>query len=458
MHCWKIAELLTETGWQKNMYVSLNDGGRITAISKKRPSSVSIEDISDWVIPGLTNAHSHAFQYAMAGLAEYAHVGGATDDFWTWRKAMYELALQLSPDQFEAIAAMVYAEMLRFGYTSVVEFHYLHHDPKGRAYANPLEMSERLAAAAKTAGIHLCIIPVYYRQGDFGKPAQESQRRFLFGDLDQYDNYYSKLQKYLLRYTEADFGVGIHSLRAANVDEVKHILYASRLQVPKHLHIAEQAKEVEACERHLGKRPVEWLLELFDLNANYNLVHATHMNESEVQTLAKTDATVVICPSTEANLGDGFFSTAEYVRAGGRWTIGSDSQIQLSPFEDLRWLDYQQRLIFKKRNVLVEGKTLESGTMLFHEAWQRGRLAAGRQSAAYFAVGDIFEGVVIDKDQPLFIGKGPEKRLSAMIYGSDSQCLKGTIRKSKWLVKDNEHSRRVAIRAAYEAAMKRLIK
>lgn len=457
MSVFQCENLLMTSGWLKNAYVHVNDKGLITAIEQKAPTTATTE-LKGFVLPGFQNGHSHAFQYAMAGLAEFLPAHGKQDDFWTWRAAMYNLALEINPDQLEAIGAMLYAEMLRNGTTHVVEFHYLHHDPSGKPYSNTVEMSERLMNAAQLAGIELTLVPIFYRQGGFGKNAEEKQRRFLSKNVEEYLALVEKVQS---RCQNSGYdsvtGSGVHSLRAASVADIKEIT-SNRPPGAFHLHIAEQQKEIDDCKKHLGKRPVEWLLDQLSLDKSFCLTHATHMTKEETAALAKTGATVIICPSTEGNLGDGYFNLMEYRAAGGSYTIGSDSHIGLSPMEELRWLDYVQRLRSEKRNIICSKPLEDSATTLINESWIGGRKTRGDQAQDFFAVGSSFDCVQLDSEHPVLIGKPDSRILGATIYGGDSATISKVFRRGKVVVENGRHVALESIRAHYKSAMQELKK
>jgi len=341
--------LLQQSGWQEQVCVTVDDSGIITAISTEGDEDA--EYINGFAIPGFQNAHSHAFQYAMAGLAERHDSGNLSDDFWSWREAMYNLALSVDPDQMEAIATMLYAEMARHGYTNVAEFHYVHHDKDGRAYGNTAELGSRLISAAKTTGIGITLIPIFYQKGGFGKAPVPKQKRFISDTIDDYYGLLESTEKACLHYDHANLGIGIHSLRGVAPEDAAEVARLGRQDLPFHIHVAEQLKEIEDSVRYLGKRPVEWLLENMAPNERFHLVHATHLTEAEVKGIAKSQANVVLCPSTEGNLGDGLFSLKAYQDYGGAWSIGTDSHVGINPFEELRILDYGQRLITHKRKL-----------------------------------------------------------------------------------------------------------
>jgi formimidoylglutamate deiminase len=331
-------------GWADHVLIEIGEDGTILRVTPDSAPGES-ERASGPVLPAIPNLHSHAFQRAMAGRAE--HAAGSEDSFWTWRQVMYGFVGKLDPDSLEAIAAQLYVEMLKAGYSSVAEFHYLHHDTDGRPYADPAEMSWRILAAARTAGIALTHLPVLYAAGGFGRvPAGAGQRRFLNG-AESFLQIVDRVAQAAKDAADLRVGIAPHSLRAvppALLDQVVSELDVVLPGAPIHIHIAEQVKEVEECIAWSGARPVEWLLDHMTVNGRWCLVHATHMTEAETERLAESGAVAGLCPTTEANLGDGFFPACGYLAAGGKFGIGSDSHISVSPIEELRWLEYGQRL------------------------------------------------------------------------------------------------------------------
>ncbi len=451
---WVFEALLQEDGWLAPGCVSVDSEGRTTAIGAEPPAGVPVVKTAGYCVPGFQNAHVHAFQYAMAGMAE--RLESARDDFWSWRESMYRLASKISPEQMQSVAAMLYAEMLRHGYTSVAEFHYLHHNPDGGPYDNPAEMSIRLAAAAKTAGVQLTLIPIYYRMGDFGKPASARQRRFTFASLDAYWRLWERLRAGLNKDACVKLGVGAHSLRAVAADEVGALFGQAPPATPVHIHIAEQQKEVDGCVAHLGQRPVAWLLDHVDVDRRHTLVHATHMTHAETKRLAASGATVALCPTTEGNLGDGFFPFIDYQSAGGRWAIGSDSNVCLNPAEELRWLDYGQRLKQERRNVLGQRVDDDSGALAIRHSLIGGRAALGSPSSDFYPVSEPFDALVLDANAAVFTGKPREFLLSSLIYAADPSAFLGTVAAGEWVVYKGSHCRGRAIYSDFADAMNAL--
>ena len=372
----------------------------------------------------------------MAGETE----GSGSDNFWSWRDAMYRRALATNPDEFEIIAGCVYSEMLRFGITAVAEFHYMHKDPGGQPYANPGEMSIRLLRAATRVGMGITLIPVYYHRGDFDQEAGPQQRRFLFRDRDEYLRLVTDLQALQQQeYPGQLIGHGIHSLRAAGPDDARELLDPRHSQGPVHLHIAEQEGEVEACRKALGRRPVRWLLDEVGPGPRHFPVHATHMDPGEVRDLALSGATVVLCPSTEGNLGDGFFDLAGWLAAGGRFAIGTDSHAGLFMPGEMRWLDYGQRLLHRRRNILPAGAGTAADQLLDHTL-TGGCLALGRPLPAPATPGCPLDGLLVDPDHPLMGSRHGAHRTAAFVYSGTPDMIRGRYAAGRWIPADDPHN------------------
>ncbi|MBL7844038.1 MAG: formimidoylglutamate deiminase [Cyclobacteriaceae bacterium] len=421
--------LLQQEGWLQNAYVKTDQHGIIQSLSTTPPQeAAAIEYVNGFAMPGFQNAHSHAFQFAMAGMAE-KHKPGTKDDFWSWREAMYECALRMTPDEMEQVATDCYKEMLRCGYTNVAEFHYLHHDQNGKPYTNLAEMGERLLSAAKTAGIKITLVPVFYQQGGFGMEPQPRQQRFISKTIDEYFHLLDDTAHAVTKCADAKLGFGVHSLRAVKPEDVIRTVEQGPKEIPFHLHAAEQLKEVEDSVAFLKKRPIEWLLENISLNDRFHMVHCTHMNDNEVAGLAKSKAHAVLCPGTEGNLGDGIFRLTDYHRHGGSWSIGTDSHISLNPLEDLRWLDYAQRFTTHKRNTFDDGATI-----LIYTTLLAGRRAMGNPTQAYFEEGQPLDAVIYNANAPLLEQAGFDHALPAIIYTADTSAILGTMVNGKWIV------------------------
>jgi formimidoylglutamate deiminase len=451
MRYFRFNGLYTNNSWLMPAYVGVNDAGVIQYLSSETPAGIAVETVQGYALPGFQNAHSHAFQYAMTGDAEI-HPAGIEDDFWTWREAMYRCALSVDPSQAEAIAAMLYAEMLRNGYTHVAEFHYLHHDKNGKPYSNLAEMGERMIAAANTAGIRITLVPVFYQKGGFGLPPQERQRRFISKTTDDFLKLLDANIKLTTSYKLANAGFSVHSLRAVDGDDVRRTFNDGPKDLPFHIHVSEQKKEVSDCLAHTGKRPMQWMLSNLPVNERFNLVHSTHLDDNELKELAVSKANVVLCPSTEGNLGDGIFRMKEYVRLGGRWSIGTDSHIGLDPLEEFRMIDYRQRLTTNLRSTF-EGS---AASYLVDEAQNMGRLAMGVKSKAHFVVGESFDAIVYNARSPRLSTAAKENLLSVLLYHGNSSLAMGTIVSGQWVVKNQKHIAFDSIREKFVRAMKEL--
>lgn len=444
--------LLQRDVWLTPAYVGVDEGGVIQYLSNQAPAeSAAIEFVNGFALPGFQNAHSHAFQYAMAGLAEM-HASGTDDDFWTWREEMYKCALSVDPDQAQDIAAMLYAEMVRHGYTHVAEFHYLHHDKDGKPYANLAEMGLRMIEAAKTAGIKITLIPVFYQKGGFGLDPQPRQRRFISKTVDEYFHLLDDSAHSILDQSHASLGFSVHSLRAVDLNDIIRTYNDAPKEIPFHVHVSEQKKEVQDCLSFSAKRPMQWMLENLPVNERFHLVHSTHLNDDEVKKLAASKANVVLCPSTEGNLGDGIFRMKEYVKLGGHWTIGTDSHIGLNPFEEFRMIDYRQRLVTNLRNTF-EG---DASRYLINEAVTQGRKAMGRSTKDHFEIGQPLDALIINAGTHLLADTSEKNRLASIIYTSDSSRNLGTLVNGKWVVKNQHHIKGHEIKTAFSKTMKKL--
>ena len=409
MKSYRFKGLLQNSGWIENAIVSVDEKGKIVSIEQTAESNASF---GGYALPAFQNAHSHAFQYAMAGLAEN-HAG--SDDFWSWREKMYELAQNINPDKMRNIAAMLYSELVRHGYSSVAEFHYVHHDKNGKPYENLAAMGEALIEAAAEAGIKITLIPIFYQKGGFGIAPVERQRRFISQTFEDYARLFEASAQICERYEYANVAVGVHSMRGVETADILRAAGELPQDVPFHIHVSEQLKEVEDSLAFLGKRPVEWLLENVELNERFHLVHATHLTEEETENLARTGANVVLCPSTEGNLGDGIFPLKRYQTAGGAWSIGTDSHIGLNPFEEMRILDYGQRLVSHKRNTFGA----KGGLFAIEQATVAGRRAMNNFEQDFFAVGADFDACVVDSENALLENVNFENLASTIVYTAD---------------------------------------
>jgi formimidoylglutamate deiminase len=439
-------------GWQADIRIEIGADGAVKAVSHGRQQPGD-ERVAGPLLPGMPNLHSHAFQRAMAGLAEEAL--NPEDSFWTWRELMYRLVGRLTPEQVQAIATHLYIEMLKGGYTAVAEFHYLHHQPGGAAYANLAEMAERIAAAAEASGIGLTLLPAFYAHGGFGgKPLAERQLRFK-NDTDRYLTLVQGVDRTCKR-IGANWGLCFHSLRAATEADIGSVLEAHPGERPIHIHIAEQTKEVEDCLAWSGRRPVEWLYDKFEIDRRWCLIHATHVTPDEVHMMGHSEAVVGICPTTEANLGDGNFPAQELNAANGCFGIGSDSHVSVSALEELRWLEYGQRLKHERRNRLSAGGRPEVADTLYAAALQGGAQATGKHIGA-IAAGKRADFIVLDGAHPMLASVAPAKLLGRWLIGGNDSWIKDVMVGGKWQVKDGRHASEAAAHAAFADAMKALM-
>ena len=436
---------LLPDGWADDVLLRVRDGLIEEVLRGAAADEAAVS--AGCIVPGLCNAHSHAFQRALAGRTEERSPADQ-DNFWTWRERMYRLAAVLDPGLLRAIARQVYTEMLQSGYTGVVEFHYLHRDPTTQQPG--MQMFDALADAARESGIRLTYVPVLYERAGFHAPEPEGPQRLFATSLEQFLDHHDAASE--RRSATLGIGIGAHSLRAVSAKSLGVIAEAGRKAGgPIHLHIAEQQREVDQCLAAYERRPVRWLLENVGVDEQWCLVHATHMDADESQSLAGSGAVVCVCPSTEANLGDGLFPLADYLGHGGRLAIGSDSHISINPFEELRWLEYGQRLATQTRNVTAF-RTAHVGRELFERAVEGGVQASG-QATAGLVRGAPADLVALYDDDPMLTGHGDESRLDALVFSGYRLPIDGVMVHGEWLVTDGEHRAGADARAAFRDAM-----
>jgi len=432
-------QALTGSGWQRHLRIEIADDGRISSLTPdSRPQGTRL----GIALPAPANLHSHAFQRAMAGLAEQRSPQGQ-DSFWSWRALMYRFLELLDPDDVEAIAAYAQLEMLKAGFAAVGEFHYLHHAPGGQHYDNPAEMAGRIMAASRQTGIGLCLLPVLYMQGGCdGREPSPEQRRFLC-DFNDYSRILSVTEKASAGMPE-DFSIGVapHSLRAVTaciLDEIP-LLAAGR---PIHIHIAEQQAEVSEVSAALGARPVQWLLENQPVDEAWCLVHATHVTGAETRALAASGAVAGLCPITEANLGDGIFPAHAFLAAGGRFGLGTDSNIQIDLAGEMRMLEYSQRLGRQERNVVAQQGS-SCGATLLTSACRGGAQALGRNSGA-IAVGKLADIVEIDLQHPDFEGLEGDRLIDSWIFARTCNKVRNLWSGGRHVIMDGQHAQEADI-------------
>ncbi|MET0307627.1 MAG: formimidoylglutamate deiminase [Sphingomonas sp.] len=447
-HFWFETALL-RGAWADRVRMSV-EGGRIVEIATGTEPEAG-DERHGIALPGIANLHSHAFQRGMAGMAE--HRGSSTDSFWTWRDIMYRFANTIGPDEIEAIAALAYIEMLEAGFVQVGEFHYVHHDRSGMPFADPAEMGGRIAAAAAETGIGLTLLPVLYAASGFGGTAPKPEQRRFVHDADGYARLIEASRRAVAP-AGGIVGVAPHSLRAAP-PELLAAAVAIGGEGPVHIHIAEQTGEVEDCLRSTGQRPVEWLLDHAPVDARWCLVHATHVNPEELAGIARSGAVAGLCPITEANLGDGIFPARAFLEAGGRFGVGSDSNVLIDLAQELRSLEYSQRLAARGRNLLSTDDCPSTGRLLFDRAGKGGAQALGIKSAG-LAPGARADFVTLDASHPTLAGRSDDAILDAFVFADSRGMIDGVWRGGRQWVRGGRHVARDAVTRRYVAALRAL--
>jgi formimidoylglutamate deiminase len=448
-------------GWRRDVLLEWDIDGNLTTVEPDTldvPASVA--RAAGPIMPGMPNLHSHAFQRAMAGLTEYrgSSATGATDNFWSWRDLMYRFAARISPEGLASVAQWLYIEMLKAGYTSVCEFHYVHHTPDGGRYGNPAELAQRVVDAASASGIGMTMLPVLYQYSGFGARApRDDQRRFintpgslleLLGALRA-----ARPENAALRY-----GVAPHSLRAVSEQSLRELLGGLDGSAPVHIHIAEQTAEVDACVETEGARPVQWLLDRFDVDSRWCLVHATHVDANETLALARSGAVAGLCLTTEANLGDGLFPAQEYLDAKGRIGVGSDSHIGVDWRAELRLLEYGQRLTRRQRNVLASAQTPYVADRLFDAALEGGAQATGRATGA-LQVGHRADWLVLDPNHASIAEHAPSAWLSGVVFCEHGETpIRDVYAGGDKVVDNRRHRDEEGAYARYRVALADLLK
>lgn len=431
-------DALLPEGWARGVRIRVSKGGVIDSVAANQSADGAVR-LSGPVIPGMANVHSHAFQRAMAGLAERASSAGG--NFWSWREVMYGFAARITPDDLHVIAAQLFVELLRHGYTSVGEFHYLHNQPDGAPYGTRAEMSIQVIEAARHAGIAITHLPVIYAFGGFGEqPLEGVQTRFR-ADPAHALGIAADLRA---RYHDdpcVTVGLAPHSLRAVNLSMLQEAaagLPDLDAAAPLHIHIAEQAKEVDDCLAWSGRRPIQWLCENLPIGERWCLIHATHAQDDELESIAASGASVGLCPTTEANLGDGFFELEVFATAKGRFGVGSDSNVSVSPVEELRWLEYGQRLRSQRRNVFATADRPSAGASLWRAAAEGGAKALA-QPAGAIAAGRRADLVVLDANNPILTAKTGDQILDALIFSGNDNAVDRVMVAGEWIVENGHH-------------------
>jgi formimidoylglutamate deiminase len=441
---------LLPDGWREDVLLEWDARGDLVSVREGMAAPAGTES-ADYVLPGMVNLHSHAFQRAMAGLAEQA--AGSEDSFWTWRELMYRFAGRISPEQLGAVASQLYVECLRHGYTSMCEFHYLQRDTEGEFYANPAEMALRIAEAGRESGIGLTLLPVMYSYAGFKEQALKPTQRRFRTDPGAVLRIVEALDA--RRGPQLEVGAAPHSLRAVSSGQLRELVAALPAGRPLHIHIAEQQLEVQQCLDALGARPVDYLMEQVELNKRWCLVHATHLSDRETAALAASGACAGLCPTTEANLGDGLFPLTPYIAAGGVFGIGSDSHVSQSPVEELRWLEYGQRLVRQQRNIAVDESCRDVGAYLWQHALHGGARASGR------AVGRLEAGrradlLVLDSAHPNLDGVDSHEVLGRFLFCGNDHLVRDVLAGGRWVVRGGRHANQDAIARRYTQAVRAL--
>ena len=427
---------LLPDGWASDVRLEVSPEGMLTRIQVNADRQ-GAEVVSGPLLPGMPNLHSHAFQRAMAGLAEVA--GNPNDSFWTWRDLMYRLVGRITPQQLGVIARQLYIEMLKGGYTSVAEFHYVHQDLTGKPYADPAELAVQISQAASSVGIGLTLLPVLYSHSGFGGQApNEGQRRFIHS-TERYLALQARLQPILASQSSQRLGLCFHSLRAVTPEQISAVLAASDPHCPVHIHIAEQQKEVADCLSWSGRRPLQWLYENTPVDNRWCLVHATHAEPDEVALMANSGAVAGLCLTTEANLGDGIFPAVDYIAQGGRWGIGSDSHVSLSVVEELRWLEYGQRLRDQRRNRLYRSDQPMVGRTLMDAALAGGAQALGQEIGA-LEVGKRADWLVLDGNDPYIATATGDAILNRWLFAGGDRQIRDVAVAGRWVIREGRHA------------------
>jgi formimidoylglutamate deiminase len=453
------AHALLPDGWRANVLLEWNPQGTLVAVTPDlREAPAKATRAGGPVVPGMPNLHSHAFQRAMAGLTEYR--ANPADSFWSWRDLMYRFALRITPDTLGAIARWLYVEMLKAGYTSVCEFHYVHHAEDGARHAHPAELAQRVVDAASETGIGMTMLPVLYQYGGFGaQPPRADQRRFV-NTTGGFLELLSALRGARPEHGALRYGVAPHSLRAVSRDSLQALiegLDAMSPGAPVHIHVAEQTAEVDASLAALGARPVQWLLDHFDVNARWCLVHATHVDADETRALARSGAIAGLCLTTEANLGDGFFPARDYLDSQGAFGIGSDSHIGVDWRAELRLLEYGQRLLRRERNVLASPRTAHVADRLFRGALEGGARATGRPVGALEA-GRRADWIVLDAEHPNLVEQTHATWLSSIVFCEHGETpVRDVFVGGECVVQERRHRDEARLYADYRRALSQLV-
>ncbi len=451
-------KVLLESGWANQVIIEIDNNGLISSLqhcaspqsARAKDFDVTVDGIIDGiVIPGMPNVHSHAFQRAFAGLTESSTNAG---DFWAWREQMYRVANALSPQQLEAITAQLYLDSLKAGYTAIGEFHYLHHQTDGKHYHPLSRMSDAIISAAQETGIALTLLPTLYHCSDFNKDSLSVQQQRFYLDPPLFLELFQSLHLRLSENSNTRLGIALHSLRTTRLAQIKGLIADLRQfdsTLPIHLHIAEQVQEVNECRQMFGARPVEYLVDNIEIDERWCLIHASHLSEKELTALAQSEAVIGLCPTTEANLGDGIFPLVSFLNQGGHFAIGSDSHVTLDPAEELKLLEYCQRLQLQKRTVLSNSQVPSIGENLYLQAAKYGAQALGIESGQ-IAPGKRADLVVLDKDHPLLYNKEDRHLLNSYLFTEGRTLVRDVMVNGQWLIQNRQHPCEDSITQTYK--------
>jgi formimidoylglutamate deiminase len=443
---------LLPQGWAEDVAVDLAEDGTIAAVAANAEAN-GAEAVGGPLLPAMPNVHSHAFQRGLAGRTG-RHSHDRSDTFWTWRDVVYDFLDRIDADALEAVTAQTFVEMAKAGYTTVAEFHYVHHDAEGKPLADLAENAWRVVNAARLAGIGLTLLPVFYAHAGFGgTPPTRRQRRLVHAPHTFY-RLYEALEKAKTTHGYV-LGIAPHSLRAVTPDELAQVLRYAAPDAPIHIHVAEQTREVDDCYAWSRQRPVEWLLSQAAVDERWCLVHATHMTEREVHGLAASGAVAGLAPTTEADLGDGTFPAEAYLVNGGRFGVGSDSNTVIDPFVELRQLEWSQRLRLRRRNVLTGDGEVTVGNALWQRAVTGGAQAVGRDTGR-IAVGARADFVVLNEDDAALAEQPADCVLDAAIFGPARAPVRHVMSGGRWIVRDGRHPQEEEVARRYRAVLAKI--
>jgi len=443
-------KILLTTGWTSDVTLDI-ENGVIADISNEKVAGAMV--VEQPIVPGMVNLHSHSFQKAFVGLTEFK--ASQQDSFWSWRDAMYRLLQKVTPDDLKVISEYLYGEMLRHGYTSCAEFHYLHNQANGVPYDDPAACSHAIIQGAKASGILLRHCPVFYHYSGFGKKTHESGQKPFFNTVESFQRLLEVLQKDYQNDSQVEFGVAPHSLRAVSKQQLHELLDWWK-SGPFHIHIAEQEKEVNECVSYYGKRPVEFLLQQGDIGEQWCFVHATHLTASETRDLAKSGVVAGLCPETEANLGDGIFPAIDYLSHSGRWGIGSDSHICISPWRELRTLEYSQRFLHRQRNLLAQSELPHVGRYLWETAAYNGSQVVHQQTGK-LAIGQRADFITLNTELPELTGRDDDFLLDSAIFACNDNPVRDVMVAGQWRVQQGELLNQQDSAQKYRQVLKRLL-